>query len=42
VPHRILTIDAFPLNANGKIDRKALAGSCVREHTESQGFRRAG
>jgi D-alanine--poly(phosphoribitol) ligase subunit 1 len=42
VPHRILAIDTFPLNANGKIDRKALAGFCVREHTEVQGFRQAG
>ncbi|TDN61295.1 amino acid adenylation domain-containing protein [Paraburkholderia sp. BL10I2N1] len=30
VPQRIVAIDAFPLNVNGKIDRMALAGQCAR------------
>lgn len=30
VPQRIVVIDAFPLNVNGKIDRTALAGRCAR------------
>jgi amino acid adenylation domain-containing protein len=29
VPQRIVVIDAFPLNVNGKIDRMALAGQCA-------------
>jgi non-ribosomal peptide synthetase component F len=31
VPQRIVAIDAFPLNVNGKIDRMALAGRCARD-----------
>ncbi|WP_322042753.1 amino acid adenylation domain-containing protein [Paraburkholderia sp. J67] len=30
VPQRIIVVGAFPLNAHGKIDRKALAGLCAR------------
>jgi amino acid adenylation domain-containing protein len=30
VPQRIVVVDAFPLNVNGKIDRTALAGQCAR------------
>jgi D-alanine--poly(phosphoribitol) ligase subunit 1 len=29
-PQRIVVIDAFPLNVNGKIDRMALAEQCTR------------
>ncbi len=29
VPQRIVVVDTFPLNVNGKIDRTALAGQCA-------------
>ncbi|MDR6392024.1 amino acid adenylation domain-containing protein [Paraburkholderia phenoliruptrix] len=29
VPQRVIALDAMPLNANGKIDRRALAAHCV-------------
>ncbi|MDE1182616.1 amino acid adenylation domain-containing protein [Paraburkholderia sp.] len=39
VPHRVISIDAFPLNTNGKIDRKALAQRCVQGDAVAQASR---
>jgi D-alanine--poly(phosphoribitol) ligase subunit 1 len=31
VPERVMVVDSLPLNANGKIDRKALAKHCISD-----------